>query len=63
MTHKASKLVKSAGLISVATIISRILGLVREQLLLALFTRFQTDAFNVAFRIPNLLRSCLQKAP
>ncbi len=56
MSPKAPQLVKSAALISVATIISRILGLVREQLLLALFTRFQTDAFNVAFRIPNLLR-------
>ena len=49
-------IIKSAGLIGIATFISRILGLVREQILLALFTRFQTDAFNVAFRIPNLLR-------
>ncbi len=56
MTHEPPPLVKSAGLISLATIISRILGLVRETLLLALFTRFQTDAFYVAFRIPNLLR-------
>ena len=56
MSNKSDQLVKSAGLISVATIISRILGLIREQLLLGLFTRFQTDAFNVAFRIPNLLR-------
>ena len=49
-------IIKSAGLIAIATFISRILGLVREQILLALFNRFQTDAFNVAFRIPNLLR-------
>lgn len=56
MTPEAPPLVKSAGLISLATLISRILGLVRETLLLALFTRFQTDAFYVAFRIPNLLR-------
>lgn len=56
MTQEPPPLVKSAGLISLATIISRILGLVRETLLLALFTRFQTDAFYVAFRIPNLLR-------
>ena len=56
MFKKSDQLLKSAGLISLATIISRILGLIREQILLALFTRFQTDAFNVAFRIPNLLR-------
>ncbi|MCY3758039.1 MAG: murein biosynthesis integral membrane protein MurJ, partial [Acidobacteria bacterium] len=56
MTHEPPPLVKSAGLISLATIISRILGLVRETILAALFTRFQTDAFFAAFRIPNLLR-------
>ena len=56
MTHESPPLVKSAGLISLATIISRILGLVRETILAALFTRFQTDAFYAAFRIPNLLR-------
>ena len=56
MTHEPPPLVKSAGLISLATIISRILGLVRETILAALFTRFQTDAFYAAFRIPNLLR-------
>ena len=56
MTREPPPLVKSAGLISLATIISRVLGLVRETLLAALFTRFQTDAFYAAFRIPNLLR-------
>lgn len=56
MTQESPPLVKSAGQISLATIISRILGLARETILLALFTRFQTDAFYVAFRIPNLLR-------
>jgi putative peptidoglycan lipid II flippase len=47
----------AAGLISLATMLSRILGLVREQLFAALFgaTAF-ADAFIVAFRIPNLLR-------
>ena len=57
MPHKNDSLIiKSASLIGIATFISRVLGLVREQILLALFSRFQTDAFNVAFRIPNLLR-------
>src|SRR5438874_2575252 len=48
---------RSAGLVSIATFLSRILGLVREQVLAAMFgAGFATDAFNVAFRIPNLLR-------
>ena len=41
---------------SLATMLSRILGLVREQLIATLFSRTATDAFYVAFRIPNLLR-------
>jgi putative peptidoglycan lipid II flippase len=49
-------LAKSAGLISVATMLSRVLGLVREQVIAHLFSRTATDAFYVAFRIPNLLR-------
>ena len=36
---------------------SRVLGLVREQVLASLFgASSATDAYNVAFRIPNLLR-------
>jgi putative peptidoglycan lipid II flippase len=42
----------------VATLLSRILGLVREQVFAYLFGAGNfTDAFNVAFRIPNLLRN------
>ncbi|HET6611219.1 MAG TPA: murein biosynthesis integral membrane protein MurJ, partial [Kofleriaceae bacterium] len=50
-------LARAAGLISSATLLSRLLGLVREQLFAALLgaSRF-ADAFNIAFRIPNLLR-------
>lgn len=52
-----ARLARSAGLVSLATFLSRILGLLREQVLAALFgAGFATDAFNVAFRIPNLLR-------
>jgi putative peptidoglycan lipid II flippase len=41
-----------------ATLISRIMGLVREQVFAYLFGAGNfTDAFNVAFRIPNLLRN------
>ena len=55
----SSKLAKSAGLIGAATTISRLLGLVRETVLAAVFgasVSMQMDAFVVAFRIPNLLR-------
>ena len=41
------------------TLISRILGLFRDMLIGALFTRTQTDAFLVAFRLPNFLRRFL----
>src|SRR5688572_27707307 len=48
---------RSAGLISALTLLSRILGLVREQVFAALLgAGFYADAFLAAFRIPNLLR-------
>ena len=56
MSHPSHHIAKSASLISVATLVSRLLGLVREQLIAYLFSRTATDAFYVAFRIPNLLR-------
>ncbi len=50
-------LFKSASLVSLLTLASRITGLVRELLMAAMFgASALTDAFNVAFRIPNLLR-------
>ena len=54
---RAVTLFKSASLVSVLTLASRITGLVRELLMAATFgASALTDAFNVAFRIPNLLR-------
>ena len=48
---------KAAGVISVLTMASRVLGLVREQVFAAfLGAGSYADAFQVAFRIPNLLR-------
>lgn len=42
---------------AVATLLSRILGLVREQVLAAQFgASGLTDAFTIAFRLPNMLR-------
>jgi putative peptidoglycan lipid II flippase len=50
-------LVRAAGLISGFTLLSRVLGLVREQVFAALLgASLYADAFNIAFRIPNLLR-------
>jgi putative peptidoglycan lipid II flippase len=52
-----SRLARSAGLIGLATMSSRVLGVARETVLAAMFgASAQMDAFNVAFRIPNLLR-------
>lgn len=51
------RIVKSSGIVSLAIMASRILGLVREQAFAALFgAGLAYDAFTVAFRIPNLLR-------
>src|ERR1700723_7082 len=48
---------KAAGIIGLAVMCSRLLGLVREQIFAALFGGGDTmDAFTAAFRIPNLLR-------
>ena len=50
-------LLKSASVVSVFTLLSRVTGLVRELLMASAFgASAMTDAFNVAFRIPNLLR-------
>ncbi|RZL12082.1 MAG: murein biosynthesis integral membrane protein MurJ [Rubrivivax sp.] len=50
-------LLKSASVVSLLTLASRITGLVRELLIAAAFgASATTDAFQVAFRIPNLLR-------
>ncbi len=52
-----ASVVGAAGSISVATLISRILGVGREIILAKYFgAGLATDAFNVAYRIPNLLR-------
>ena len=48
---------RAAGIIGVAVMCSRLLGLLREQIFAALFgAGAAMDAFTAAFRIPNLLR-------
>ena len=50
-------LLKAASIVSLLTLLSRVTGLVREQLVAVGFgASGLTDAFNVAFRIPNLFR-------
>jgi putative peptidoglycan lipid II flippase len=53
----SQQLVRSAGVIGVATMTSRVLGLVRDQVLAYFFGAGDAmDAFRIAFRIPNVLR-------
>jgi putative peptidoglycan lipid II flippase len=50
-------LLKTASMVSLLTLVSRITGLGREWVVASQFgASAWTDAFNVAFRIPNLLR-------
>lgn len=56
-TLRAVSLFKSASVVSLLTLVSRVTGLVRELLIASTFgANAMTDAFNVAFRIPNLFR-------
>src|SRR5207247_4782148 len=50
-------LLKALATVSSLTLVSRVLGVVRDMLIARLFgAGLATDAFFVAFRIPNLLR-------
>ena len=56
-TEATQSVARSAGIISLAVMGSRVLGLVREQVFAAYFgAGFLNDAFQVGFRIPNTLR-------
>ncbi len=53
----AARLARSAGVVGAATLTSRVLGLIRDQILAYLFGAGNAmDAFNVAYRVPNLMR-------
>ncbi|HSH90410.1 MAG TPA: lipid II flippase MurJ, partial [Ramlibacter sp.] len=50
-------LFRAASTVSLLTLASRVTGLVRDLLMAATFgANAMTDAFNVAFRIPNMFR-------
>jgi putative peptidoglycan lipid II flippase len=53
------RIAKYAGIVGAGTLLSRLLGLVRDQTIAAVFSRSVTDAFFVAFTIPNVLRQLL----
>lgn len=54
---KQASVARSAGIVSIAVMFSRLLGLVRETIFARYFgAGFLYDAFIVGFRIPNLLR-------
>jgi putative peptidoglycan lipid II flippase len=55
--EKPASVARSAGIVSIAVMGSRVLGLVREQVFANYFgAGFLNDAFQVGFRIPNTLR-------
>jgi putative peptidoglycan lipid II flippase len=55
--NEKRKIAKAAGIVGGATLLSRIFGFVRDMVVAQLFgAGVATDAFFVAFRIPNLLR-------
>ncbi len=56
-TAQSKQVARSAGVVSVAVLISRLTGLAREMIMANLFgAGFSFDAFLLAFRIPNLTR-------
>ncbi len=56
----AKHIAKSASIVSVITMLSRVLGYVRDAICAALLgVGIVSDAFFVAFRIPNMLRNLL----
>ncbi|PKN05069.1 MAG: murein biosynthesis integral membrane protein MurJ, partial [Deltaproteobacteria bacterium HGW-Deltaproteobacteria-9] len=54
------KVARAAGIVGAATMVSRVFGVVRDMVIAAFFgASWMTDAFWVAFRIPNMLRRLL----
>ncbi len=55
-----SRVARAAGVVGMATLLSRLFGFLRDMIVAGLFgAGLATDAFFVAFRIPNLLRRLL----
>ena len=58
-TTDKGQMARSAGMVGLFTLLSRVLGLVRDAVVAASFAKRATDAFFVAFTIPNVLRRLL----
>lgn len=56
---KKQSVTKMAGLMSIGTLISRILGFIRDRLIVQFFDVQVADAFYAAFRLPNFFRILL----
>ena len=55
-----ARVVRAAGVVGIATMLSRVFGFLRDMIVAGFFgAGLTTDAFFVAFRIPNLLRRLL----
>ena len=58
--NENAKVARAAGVVGAATMLSRIFGFLRDMVVAAFFgAGLTTDAFFVAFRIPNMLRRLL----
>jgi putative peptidoglycan lipid II flippase len=57
--RRAERITQRAAVVALGTFTSRLLGLGRELVVAAYFSRAITDAFFVAFQIPNILRQLL----
>ena len=56
-TTENDRVTKAAGVVGSATLLSRIFGFVRDVVIAGFFgAGLSSDAFFVAFRIPNLMR-------
>ena len=60
VNRENSRVARAAGVVGAATMLSRIFGFIRDMVVAGFFgAGIATDAFFVAFRIPNLLRRLL----
>ena len=57
--NKQSLVGLQAGLMSLGTFLSRILGFLRDLCIAAFFSKTETDIFFIAFRFPNFFRRLL----
>ena len=59
-SRENAKVARAAGIVGLATMLSRVFGFIRDMVVAGFFgAGIVTDAFFVAFRIPNLLRRLL----